>query len=169
MSDTATLPLGERLSAWRYAFLTTNPPERGVVDGVTRWLVVTRAGVLPLTLFSGLIALLLAAVATHPPGSHAARHGVDWLGLTLAIVGILVAHIANNMMNDLVDTESGNDTEDYPRAPTRNSDPGRPRHEAPARAAILAANVVDLRHQRRLPSGTRPIILVRAAGAGFVA
>ena len=51
----------ERLAAWRYAFLTTNPPERGVVDGVTRWLVVTRAGVLPLTLFSGLLALLLAA------------------------------------------------------------------------------------------------------------
>ena len=59
----------------------------------TRWLVITRAGVLPLTLFSGLIALLLAAVAERPAGSYAAIHGIDWLGLTLAIVGILVAHV----------------------------------------------------------------------------
>ena len=34
-----------------------------MVDGVTRWLVVTRAGVLPLTLTSGLLAVLLAAIA----------------------------------------------------------------------------------------------------------
>jgi 1,4-dihydroxy-2-naphthoate polyprenyltransferase len=102
-----TIKISERLAAWRYAFGTTNPPEQGIVDGVTRWLVVTRAGVLPLTLFSGLIALLLAAVA---------KGHKDWLGLSLAIVGILVAHIANNMMNDLADTQVGNDTEDYPRA-----------------------------------------------------
>jgi 1,4-dihydroxy-2-naphthoate octaprenyltransferase len=101
------LTLRTRLSAWHYAFQTTNPPAQGVVDGVTRWLVVTRAGVLPLTLFSGLIALLLAAVADGRK---------DWLGLTLAIVGILVAHLANNMMNDLADTQTGNDTVDYPRA-----------------------------------------------------
>ena len=36
----------------------------GVVDGVTRWLVVTRAGVLPMTLTSGLIAVLLAGAGT---------------------------------------------------------------------------------------------------------
>lgn len=105
----ATLTLSDRVAAWRYAFRTTNPPEAGVVDGVTRWLVVTRAGVLPLTLFSGLIALLLAAVSTHP-------HPIDWLGLVLALVGILVAHVANNMMNDLADTQTGTDTADYPRA-----------------------------------------------------
>ena len=103
--------LAARLAAWRYAFRTTNPPEQGVVDGVTRWLVVTRAGVLPLTLFSGLLALLLAARAKPPAG-----HSLDWWGLSLALVGILVAHVANNMMNDLADTESGYDTIDYPRA-----------------------------------------------------
>lgn len=96
----------QRLAAWKYAFLTTNPPEQGVVDGVTRWLVVTRAGVLPMTLTSGLIAVLLAADAT----------GVDWLNVTLAVVGIVVAHLANNLMNDLADTQVGNDTADYPRA-----------------------------------------------------
>lgn len=97
----------ERLAAWRYAFRTTNPPDSGVVDAVTRWLVVTRAGVLPLTLTSGLIAVLLAGVADSP---------VDWLNVTLAVVGIVVAHLANNLMNDLADTDVGNDTADYPRA-----------------------------------------------------
>lgn len=106
-AETSPLPLKARLAAWRYAFLTTNPPEQGVVDGVTRWLVVTRAGVLPMTLTSGLLAVLLAAV------SDAA---VVWLNVTLAVVGIVVAHLANNLMNDLADTEVGNDTADYPRA-----------------------------------------------------
>jgi 1,4-dihydroxy-2-naphthoate octaprenyltransferase len=99
--------MADRLAAWRYAFSTTNPPEQGVVDGVTRWLVVTRAGVLPMTLTSGLIAVLLAAIAPAP---------VDWLNVTLAVVGIVIAHLANNLMNDLADTEVGNDTADYPRA-----------------------------------------------------
>jgi 1,4-dihydroxy-2-naphthoate octaprenyltransferase len=103
---TSAVSLGERFAAWRYAFVTTNPPEQGIVDQVTRWLVVTRAGVLPMTLTSGLIAVLLAAGAS----------GVDWFNVALAVVGIVVAHLANNLMNDLADTEVGNDTADYPRA-----------------------------------------------------
>ena len=104
---TRSLTLSERLAAWRYAWQTTNPPEAGVVDGVTRWLVVTRAGVLPMTLISGLVAVLLA---------WAAPVTVDWLNVTLAVVGIVVAHLANNLMNDLSDTDAGADTADYPRA-----------------------------------------------------
>src|SRR5262245_43164622 len=106
-APTAPLTLGARFAAWRYAFLTTNPPKQGVVDGVTRWLVVTRAGVLPMTLTSGLIAVLLAA---------SAPVAVDWLNVTLAVVGIVIAHLANNLMNDLTDTEVGTDTDTYPRA-----------------------------------------------------
>jgi 1,4-dihydroxy-2-naphthoate polyprenyltransferase len=100
-----TLP--QRLAAWRHAWQTTNPPEAGVVDGVTRWLVVTRAGVLPMTLISGIVAALLA---------WAAPVTVDWLNITLAVVGIVIAHLANNLMNDLADTDAGADTADYPRA-----------------------------------------------------
>ncbi len=106
-APTEPLSLGTRLAAWRYAFLTTNPPEQGVVDGVTRWLVVTRAGVLPMTLTSGLLAVLLAAISDV---------SVDWLNVTLAVIGIVLAHLANNLMNDLADTQVGNDTETYPRA-----------------------------------------------------
>lgn len=94
------------MASWRYAFRTTNPPEEGVVDSVTRWIVVTRAGVLPMTLTSGLLAVLLAADAPR----------VDWLNMTLAVIGIVIAHLANNLMNDLADTQVGADTADYPRA-----------------------------------------------------
>ena len=112
-APTTPLPLKTRLAAWRYAFLTTNPPEQGIVDGVTRALVVTRAGVLPMTLTSGLIAVLLAGLSA---GSSERPDGVDWLNVTLAVVGIVIAHLANNLMNDLADTEIGADTADYPRA-----------------------------------------------------
>ena len=112
-APTSPLPLKTRLAAWRYAFLTTNPPEQGIVDGVTRALVVTRAGVLPMTLTSGLIAVLLAGLSA---GSAERPDGVDWLNVTLAVVGIVIAHLANNLMNDLADTRVGADTADYPRA-----------------------------------------------------
>ena len=76
------------------------------LDGVTRWLVVTRAAVLPMTLFAGLVAGLLAV-----------RADGFRLGLfALALLGILLAHTCNNLLNDLADTEVGLDTESYPRA-----------------------------------------------------
>ena len=94
-----------RLSAWRYALRTTNPPD-GPIDAVTRWIVVSRAAVLPMTLVSGLIAGLLAARVP----------GLDWRWLVLAVIGIVLAHLANNLMNDLYDTRAGSDTANYPRA-----------------------------------------------------
>jgi 1,4-dihydroxy-2-naphthoate octaprenyltransferase len=103
MSDATTR---SRLSSWAYALRTTNPPPDRPVDAVTRWLVVTRAAVLPMTLFAGLVAALLAVD----------QPGFDWRWLTLAIVGILLAHTANNLMNDLYDTQTGLDSETYPRA-----------------------------------------------------
>ncbi|MCV6980068.1 prenyltransferase [Mycolicibacterium pulveris] len=95
-----------RLSSWMYALRTINPPPDGRIDFVTRWLVVTRAAVLPMTLFAGLVAALLAV----------GEPGLDWRWLNLAIVGIVLAHIANNLMNDLYDTSTGLDEASYPRA-----------------------------------------------------
>lgn len=95
-----------RLKSWVYALRTTNPPPHGPVDVVTRWLVVTRAAVLPMTLFAGLVAALLAV----------GKPGLDWRWLLLAIAGITLAHIANNLMNDLYDTQTGTDSASYPRA-----------------------------------------------------
>jgi 1,4-dihydroxy-2-naphthoate octaprenyltransferase len=95
-----------RVSSWMYALRTTNPPPDGPVDAVTRWIVVTRAAVLPMTLFAGLVAALLAI----------GEPGLDWRWLVLAVVGIVLAHVANNLMNDLFDTQVGTDSESYPRA-----------------------------------------------------
>src|ERR1700730_17257725 len=103
MNDGTARP---RLSSWAYALRTTTPPPDGPVDLVTRWIVVTRAAVLPMTLFAGLVAALLAI----------GRPGFDWRWLVLAIVGILLAHTANNLMNDLFDTQTGLDSSSYPRA-----------------------------------------------------
>ncbi|BCO37864.1 prenyltransferase [Mycobacterium heckeshornense] len=95
-----------RLKSWVYALRTTNPPAYGPVDAITRWIVVTRAAVLPMTLFAGLVAALLAV----------GKPGLDWRWLVLAITGITLAHIANNLMNDLYDTQVGTDSASYPRA-----------------------------------------------------
>ena len=93
------------LANWRYVLATTNPP-KGHVDPVSRWLVLTRAAVLPMTLTAALIAGLLGV---NEPGFH-------WWLFAVATVGILLAHAANNLMNDLFDLDVGTDTGNYPRA-----------------------------------------------------
>src|SRR5436305_13513820 len=93
------------LSNWRTVLATTNPPE-GHVDPVSRWLVLTRAAVLPMTLTAALVAGLLGV---NEPG-------FDWGLFALATVGILLAHAANNLMNDLFDLDLGTDSDTYPRA-----------------------------------------------------
>lgn len=100
------LSVGSRLKSWSYVLSTTNPPPDGPIDAVTRWLVVTRAALLPMTLVSGLVAALLAI----------GQPGFDWRWLVLAVVGITLAHTSNNLMNDLYDTEVGTDSANYPRA-----------------------------------------------------
>jgi 1,4-dihydroxy-2-naphthoate octaprenyltransferase len=95
-----------RRGSWLYALRTTNPPPGVEPDGVTRWLVVTRAAVLPMTVFAGLVAGLLAVRAD----------AFSWTDYALALLGITVAHTANNLMNDLADTRVGTDTASYPRA-----------------------------------------------------
>jgi 1,4-dihydroxy-2-naphthoate octaprenyltransferase len=93
--------------SWLYALTTTNPPPAAGtdIDGITRWLVVTRAAVLPMTLFAGLVGGLLAIRAS----------GFNTVDLLLAMAGILLAHLNNNLSNDLFDTNVGNDTAGYPR------------------------------------------------------
>lgn len=97
--------LRERARGWLYAAKTTNPPT-GHVDWVAKWVVLTRLAVVPMTLFAGLVAGLLAI---RQPGFSAGD-------FVLALVGILGAHVANNVMNDLFDSEVGQDTAAYPRA-----------------------------------------------------
>jgi 1,4-dihydroxy-2-naphthoate octaprenyltransferase len=103
MTEVASSP--SLVANWREILRTGNPPE-GKLDPVGRWLVLTRAAVLPMTLTAGLIAGLLAI------GDDGFRPAL----LALSVVGITLAHMSNNLMNDLADTDVGSDTENYPRA-----------------------------------------------------
>jgi 1,4-dihydroxy-2-naphthoate polyprenyltransferase len=104
------------------------------MDVVSRWLIITRAAVFSMTLTSGLIGGLLAA----PSPMFA------WKPFVAAIVGLVLAHAANNMINDYFDLSGGVDTPDYFRAQyaphpilsgliSKNG----------LRAAILIVNVLD--------------------------
>jgi 1,4-dihydroxy-2-naphthoate octaprenyltransferase len=100
------LTLSRLLYNWRYSVATCNCPQGSQVDGVTRWLVLTRACVQPMTLIAVFTAGLLAVRAP----------GFNPLLFTLAAVGAVLAHANNNLMNDLFDLDAGSDTRDYPRA-----------------------------------------------------
>jgi len=100
--------LPQRFDTWRYVMNHANMPEGVAMDSVSKWLVVTRAAVFTMTATSGLIGGLLAI------GNNAAA--VNYLYLALSVVGLVVAHAANNMINDYFDLEGGVDTDDYVRA-----------------------------------------------------
>jgi len=146
------------LGAWREVLRTVNPPSGRRLDVVSKWLVLTRAAVLPMTLVAGAIATLLAV---HARGF---RPGL----LVLAFAGIVLAHVANNLMNDLFDTEVGADTASYPRAlyaphPVLSGMIGR----SGLATAALVVNAIDLGILIVLVVFRGPIVLGFALG-GFL-
>jgi 1,4-dihydroxy-2-naphthoate octaprenyltransferase len=94
------------LDNWRQIVLTGNLPRGRTMDGVSRWLLITRACVFSMTITSALIGGLLAA-ATAPE--------TRWGWFALAVAGLVVAHATNNMINDYFDTIGGVDTASYTR------------------------------------------------------
>ena len=104
---TATPGFGTLLDSWRQVIATGNLPERRPMDAVSRWLLITRACVFSMTLTSGLIGGLLAAATA--PAPHRGY-------FALALLGLVLAHAANNMINDYFDTTGGVDTAEYTRA-----------------------------------------------------
>jgi 1,4-dihydroxy-2-naphthoate octaprenyltransferase len=105
---TATIPLSlsRLLHNWRYSIATCNCPQGSDIDGITRWLVLTRACVQPMTLIAVFSAGLLAVRAP----------GFNPLFFALAAAGAVLAHANNNLINDLFDLDAGSDTAEYPRA-----------------------------------------------------
>jgi len=76
------------------------------LDVISRWLISTRAAVLIMTFTSATIGGLLAA-----------RDGMFNLGLwLLTVLGLVLAHALNNLLNDLTDYERGIDEDNYFRA-----------------------------------------------------
>lgn len=95
------------LDNWRLILAQGNLPAGRAIDGVSRWLLITRACVFSMTLTSGLIGGLLAAATAAAP---------HWGYFALALVGLVVAHACNNMINDYFDLTGGVDTKEYTRA-----------------------------------------------------
>ena len=104
---TAPPPFAERVDTWRKILAQGNVPEGRTIDGVSRWLLITRAAVFSMTITSALIGGLLAGASAADP---------HWGYFTLALVGLVLAHAANNMINDYFDTTGGVDDENYVRA-----------------------------------------------------
>src|SRR5437762_12965180 len=114
--------LSERLRVWKTAYDTVNLPVGMTTppDAVSKWLVITRAAVFSMTVTSGLIGGLLAIGAARLAqiggGPIGGAYPGDYGLLLLAVVGLVVAHGGNNMINDYFHVESGIDTEDHVRA-----------------------------------------------------
>jgi 1,4-dihydroxy-2-naphthoate octaprenyltransferase len=98
--------LQNSLQNWGEIIRTQNLSSGKTMDTVSKWLMITRASVFPMTIISALIGGLLAA------GSPT----VSWLYFSLAFIGLVAAHAANNMINDYFDLESGVDNDEYIRA-----------------------------------------------------
>lgn len=96
------------LRNWQYVIDTCNPPPNKPLDPVSRWLVITRACVFSMSYTSALIGGLLAV-------SSGAIVNLGYVAL--AVLGVVLAHAANNMVNDYFDLESGLDSDlSYARA-----------------------------------------------------
>jgi 1,4-dihydroxy-2-naphthoate octaprenyltransferase len=100
--------LAQRFTTWRYVMNHANMPEGVQMDSVSKWLIVTRAAVFTMTATSGIIGGLLA-IGT-------AGASVNYWYLVLSVIGLVIAHAANNMINDYFDLEGGVDTDEYVRA-----------------------------------------------------
>ena len=90
---------------WTEILTTQNLRADREMDGVSRWMLITRASVFPMTITSAAIGGLLAA----------REPDFDWVYFAVAMVGLVLAHAANNMINDYFDTEAGIDQDEYVR------------------------------------------------------
>ncbi|MGH2606437.1 MAG: prenyltransferase, partial [Anaerolineales bacterium] len=99
-------PARVSLRNWKEVIDTCNLSPDRRMDVVSRWLIFTRACVFQMSLTSGLIGGLLA-LSVGP---------IAWGYFGLALIGLVIAHAANNLSNDFFDLQEGLDTRDYPRA-----------------------------------------------------
>ena len=159
------LTVGERLRGWREILETANPPSSGRMDALGKWMVLTRAAVFPMTIWSGLIGVLLAVGVANTVGGVT----VNYLYATISVIGLVIAHAANNMINDYFDTSGGVDTAGYVRAlyaphPILSGWVTK----AQLRNAILLLTVIDGMVMLFLAAAVSPLIIAFALGGLFV-
>jgi len=91
---------------WKKALLVIPRIEQGEfskLDLFSKWLIITRAAVLIMTLTSAIIGGILAA----------RDNMFNGLYFTICTIGLLLAHATNNMINDFTDFIKGVDKENY--------------------------------------------------------
>ena len=93
---------------WAAALISGSCNDLEHADWVTKWLLITRAQVFTMTLTSGILGALLAW--------QQLGNRINLWAALLSILGIILAHASNNLLNDLTDYQGGIDTKDYPRA-----------------------------------------------------
>ncbi|MGZ6371849.1 MAG: prenyltransferase [Candidatus Limnocylindria bacterium] len=153
--------LAQRFTTWRYVMNHANMPEGVEMDWFSKWLIVTRAAVFTMTATSGLIGGLLA-IGT-------AGAAVNYWYLALSVIGLVIAHASNNMINDYFDLEGGVDTDEYVRAlyaphPILSGWLSK----AQLRNAILLMNLLDLGILLFLVSVRGPWVAAVAFGGLFI-
>jgi 1,4-dihydroxy-2-naphthoate octaprenyltransferase len=153
--------LAQRLTTWRYVMNHANMPEGVEMDWFSKWLIVTRAAVFTMTATSGLIGGLLAIGTVGV--------SVNYWYLALSVIGLVIAHASNNMINDYFDLEGGVDTDEYVRAlyaphPILSGWLSK----AQLRNAILLMNLLDLAILVFLVSVRGPWVAAFALGGLFI-
>ena len=93
------------LQNWGEILRTQRLSPGRVMDTVSRWLLITRASVISMTVLSGAIGGVLAA----------GNRNAHWGYFAMALLGLVLAHAAYNMINDYLDVESGLDEAEYVR------------------------------------------------------
>jgi 1,4-dihydroxy-2-naphthoate octaprenyltransferase len=95
------------LTMWRTALWTLvkmdEKEEWDRLDVVSKWLIATRSAVTLVTVYSCLIAGLLATRDGH----------FAWLPWLIVTLGLFIAHGTNNLLNDYTDYSRGVDKDDY--------------------------------------------------------
>ncbi len=91
---------------WLEVYRTCNLSADRPMDPISRWLLIVRCCVFPMTFISAAIGGLLAAAVGR----------FDVVPFGLSMIGLLLAHAANNMINDYFDLETGLDTAEYVRS-----------------------------------------------------
>jgi len=126
------------LDNWSEVLRTQNLSSDRKMDLVSRWLLIVRASVFPMTITSAAIGGLLA-------WGDPLVEDASLVRFLLALVGLVLAHAANNMINDYFDLAGGVDSEGYVRTeyaphPILSGLVSR----GGLIAAIVALNLVDL-------------------------
>ncbi len=98
--------MASSLRNWGEILRTQNLSSERTMDQFSRWLLISRASVFPMTITSAVIGGVLAA----------GDRNANWIYFGAALIGLTLAHAANNMINDYFDLEEGVDTDEYVRA-----------------------------------------------------